>query len=69
MVDIDIDESFIDGIVDDLLGIIQTLITEFGSTIFRNIGHLVEGRFSNSIGILMIVAVIGGTGYMVMRRL
>lgn len=66
---VDIDETLIDGVVEDLLGIMQTLITAFGEAIFRNIGHLVQGRFSNSIGVLMIVAVIGGTAYMVMRRL
>lgn len=66
---VDIDETLIDGFVDDLLGIIQTLITKFGNVIFRNIGNLVQGSFSNSVGILMIVAVIGGTAYMVMRKI
>ena len=66
---VDIDETLIDGVVDDLLGIIQTLIVKFGEVIFRNLGDIVQGRFSNSVGVLMIVAVIGGTGYMVMRRL
>ena len=66
---VDIDETLIDGVVDDLLGIIQTLITAFGSVIFRNIGRLVQGNFSNSIGVLMIVAIIGGTAYMVMRKI
>lgn len=65
---VDIDETLIDGVVDDLLGIIQTLIEAFGSVIFRNLGRLIQGSFSNSVGVLMIAATLGGTAYMVMRR-
>lgn len=66
---VDIDETLIDSTIDSLFGIIQTLIEEFGSVIGRNLGHLIQGRFSNNVGILIIVATIGGTAYMVMRRL
>lgn len=66
---IDIDESLVDNTTDSLFGIIRTLIEGFGGVILRNIGHLIEDTFSNNVGILIITATIGGTAYMVMRKL
>ena len=65
---IDIDESLIDNTITSLLDIIQTLILQTGTKLLGNFKNLIDNRFGNSIGILIITATIGITAYLTIRR-
>ena len=65
---VDIDETIIDDTIEKLFGIFTTLIQSFGEKILDQVGNVVNGRFNNSVGILIIVGTISITAYMVIRR-
>jgi len=65
---VDIDESLIDSTIDSLFGIISTLIQQFGKSFLDIAGNLISGTFSNHVGVLIITLTIGGTAYMVMKK-